>query len=107
LQGGGPVSGVRFGIKVISDNGHHVRFRLFTATGGQHLGGSGQLVMTATEYGTFRELLAPALTERPDPASVVPVVMGICGEDGRCRPCMALDVDGSGCGSAYPRPAED
>lgn len=56
----------RFGIAVDSDNGHHVRFRLFAATGGQHLGGCGQLVMTATEYAAFRELLAPKLTDRPD-----------------------------------------
>jgi hypothetical protein len=80
-----PMSDVRFGIKLVSDNGHHVHFRLFAATGGQHLGGCGQLVMTATEYARFRELLAPALTDRPDPATTANSVMGTCGEDGRCR----------------------
>ncbi|GLY08304.1 hypothetical protein [Actinoplanes sp. NBRC 101535] len=97
------MSDVRFGIKVFSDNGHHVHFRLFAATGGQHLGGSGQLTMTTTEYARFRELLAPALTDRPDPAPAANPVMGVCGEDGRCRSCMALDVHGSGCGSTYPQ----
>jgi len=58
----------RFGIAVDADNGFHVRFRLFAATGGQHLGGCGQLVMRAEEYAAFRELLAPALTDRADPA---------------------------------------
>lgn len=57
---------VRFGIKVDSDNGAHVRFRLFAATGGQHLGGCGQLTMTSTEYAAFRRLLEPMLTDRPD-----------------------------------------
>lgn len=56
----------RFGIAVDSDNGHHVHFRLFAATGGQHLGGCGALVMRADEYAAFRELLGPALTDRPD-----------------------------------------
>lgn len=101
------MSDVRFGIKAFSDNGHHVHFKLFAATGGQHLGGCGQLVMTATEYARFRELLGPALTDRPDPAPAGNPVMGICGEGGRCRSCMALDPDGTGCGSTYPRPAED
>lgn len=59
----------RFGIAVDSDNGFHVRFRLFAATGGQHLGGCGALVMRADEYAVFRELLAPALVDRSDPVS--------------------------------------
>lgn len=58
---------VRFGIAVDDDNGHHIRFCLFAATGGQHLGGCGQLVMRAEEYAAFRKLLAPALTDRTDP----------------------------------------
>lgn len=63
------MSAVRFGIAVDSDNGFHVRFRLFAATGGQHLGGCGQLTMTATEYAAFRALLEPKLTDRPDPTN--------------------------------------
>jgi hypothetical protein len=58
---------VRFGLKVESDNGYHVRFRLFAATGGQYLGGCGQLVMTVTEFSAFRELLEPRMTDRADP----------------------------------------
>lgn len=58
----------RFGIQVDHDNGHHVHFRVFSATGGQHLGVAGTLVMTADEYAAFRELLGPRLTDRPDPA---------------------------------------
>jgi hypothetical protein len=58
---------VRFGLAVDSDNGAHVRFRLFAATGGQHLGGCGNLVMRTDEYAAFRALLAPALTDRSDP----------------------------------------
>lgn len=58
----------RFGLIVDYDNGHHVRFRVFAATGGQHLGGCGTLVMTAVEFAAFRELLGPKLTDRPDPA---------------------------------------
>lgn len=61
------MSDVRFGLAVDHDNGHHVRFRLFAATGGQHLGGCGQLVMTPAEFAAFRELLAPRLTDRADP----------------------------------------
>jgi hypothetical protein len=57
----------RFGIKVVSDNGHHVTLQLFAATGGEHLGGCGQLTMRADEYTAFRRLLAPALTDRSDP----------------------------------------
>jgi hypothetical protein len=59
---------VRFGLQVDSDNGTHVRFRLFAATGGQHLGGCGNLVMRTDEYAAFREILRPWLTSRPDPA---------------------------------------
>jgi hypothetical protein len=59
----------RFGIKVENDNGHHVRFSLYAATGGQWLGSCGQLVMRADEYAAFRALLEPALTDRPDPAA--------------------------------------
>lgn len=99
---------VRFGIKLVSDNGHHVHFRLFAATGGQHLGGSGQLVMTSTEYARFRELLEPALTDRPDPAPAANPVMGSCGVDGFCRACKsAEDLSDGGCGRIYPQPAED
>lgn len=64
--------GARFGIAVDDDNGAHVRFRLFAATGGQHLGGCGQLVMRADEFVAFYALLAPALSDRPDPPEVVP-----------------------------------
>lgn len=62
-----PNSDVRFGLTVTNDNGHHVHFRVFAATGGQHLGGCGQLVMTPAEYAAFRSLLEPMLTDRPDP----------------------------------------
>jgi hypothetical protein len=63
-----PNSDVRFGLAVDSDNSHHVHFRVFAATGGQHLGGCGSLVMTVEEFDVFRQLLAPQLTDRPDPA---------------------------------------
>lgn len=56
----------RFGIAVDSDNGYHVRFRLFAATGGEHLGLCGALVMRADEYAAFRQALQPLLTDRPD-----------------------------------------
>lgn len=56
----------RFGIAVDSDNGVHVRLRLFAATGGQHLSGCGALVMRVDEYAAFRQLLAPRLTDRTD-----------------------------------------
>lgn len=59
------MSNVRFGLVVDSDNGAHVRFRLFAATGGQHLGGCGQLVMTPTEFTAFHLLLEPKLDHRP------------------------------------------
>jgi hypothetical protein len=59
----------RFGLAVDSDNGHHVRFRLFAATGGEHLGGCGQLVMRTDEYAAFRQLLEPMLTDRSDVTS--------------------------------------
>lgn len=61
---------VRFGLAVDSNNGHHVHFRLFAATGGQHLGRCGALTMTADEYTAFRELLEPRLTDRSDPEEV-------------------------------------
>ena len=61
------MTAVRFGLAVDDDNGYHVRFRLFAATGGAHLGGCGELVMRADEYAAFRALLAPALTDRSDP----------------------------------------
>jgi len=61
---------VRFGLAVDDDNGHHVHFRVFAATGGQHLGGCGALVMTAGEYAAFKALLAPQLTDRSDPEAV-------------------------------------
>jgi hypothetical protein len=60
-------SDLRLGITVDDDNGHHVRFRLFAATAGQHLGGCGHLVMRAEEYVAFRDLLGPALTDRTEP----------------------------------------
>lgn len=56
----------RFGIAVDSDNGHHVHLRLFAATGGQHLGLCGSLVMQAAEFKEFRRLLGPHLTSRSD-----------------------------------------
>lgn len=59
---------VRFGIAVDDDNGHHVHFRLFAATGGQHLAVCGRLVMQFAEYMAFREVLQPLLTYRSDPA---------------------------------------
>ena len=58
------MSTAHFGLLVDDSNGHHVRFRVFAATGGQHLGGCGQLTMTATEYAAFRELLGSALTDQ-------------------------------------------
>lgn len=57
----------RFGIAVDDDNGYHVRFRLFAATGGAHLGRCGQLVMRSDEFAAFRDLLAPVLADRFDP----------------------------------------
>lgn len=69
------MSNVRFGLKVTDNNGHHVHFSVFAATGGQHLGRCGSLVMTAEEYAAFRALLGSALTDRSDP----PVTGG--GED--------------------------
>lgn len=57
----------RFGLIVDSANDVHVRFRLFAATGGQHLGGCGQLVMRVDEYQAFKALLEPALTDHSDP----------------------------------------
>lgn len=59
-------TGARFGIAVDSDNGVHVRFRLFAATDGQHLGGCGHLVMRVAEFTAFRALLEPRLTDRPE-----------------------------------------
>lgn len=48
----------RFGIQVDHDNGHHVHFRLFAATGLQHLGSCGpQQTMRVEEFKTFRALL--------------------------------------------------
>ncbi len=61
----------RFGLHVISDNGHHVRVHLYAATGGAHLGGCGELVMRCDEYEAFRALLGPALTDRSDPPGQV------------------------------------
>lgn len=60
-------AGARFGIAVDSANDIHVRFRLFAATGSQHLGGCGPLVMRTDEFAAFEALLAPALTDRSDP----------------------------------------
>lgn len=59
---------VRFGLVVDDDNGHHVRLRVFAATGGQHLGLCGSLVMAPAEYAAFRRLLEPQLIDRPEPA---------------------------------------
>lgn len=53
----GPTSTARFGIVVDSDNGVHVRFRIFAATGGQHLGECGRLVMRTDEFAAFRDLV--------------------------------------------------
>lgn len=61
------MTAVRFGLAVDSDNGAHVRFRLFAATGGEHLGGCGQLVMRPAEFAAFEQLLEPMLTDRSDP----------------------------------------
>lgn len=61
------MSEVRFGIAVDDDNGAHVRFRLFAASGGQWLGGCGALVMQPAEFAAFRALLQPQLTDRLDP----------------------------------------
>jgi hypothetical protein len=58
---------VRFGLRVTDDNGHHVRFQVFAATGGQHLGLCGQLTMRPEEYEAFRELLGPALSDQSGP----------------------------------------
>jgi hypothetical protein len=64
---------VRFGITVDSDNGYHVHFRVFSATGGEHLGGCGKLVMRANEFDAFQQLLEPQLTDRSDAGSSVGV----------------------------------
>ncbi len=61
------MSKVRFGLVVDDDNGHHVHFRLFAATGGQHFGGCGKLTMTVREFTTFRGLLEPMLTDTAEP----------------------------------------
>lgn len=61
------MTAVRFGLQVDDINGYHVRFRLFAATGGEHLGGCGNLVMRTAEYAALRQLLEPALTDRHDP----------------------------------------
>jgi hypothetical protein len=63
---------VRFAITVDSDNGHHVRFRMFVATGGEYLGFCGALVMRANEFADFKQLLGPQLTGRPDVPEVSP-----------------------------------
>lgn len=60
-------TGALFGIAVDSDNGVHVRFRLFAATGGQHLGRCGNLVMRVDEFAAFQAILATVLTDRSDP----------------------------------------
>lgn len=66
----------RFGIAVDSDNGVHVRLRLFAASGGQHLGGCGPLVMRIDEYAAFRKLLEPRLTDRSDAVDTSPASGG-------------------------------
>jgi hypothetical protein len=75
-------SDARFGIAVDSDNGIHVRFRLFAATGGQHPGLCGQIVMRADEFAAFRALLAPRLTDRGD--SCTGVTARWCPAHGDC-----------------------
>lgn len=83
---------VRFGIAVDDDNGHHVHFRLFAATGGQHLGGCGKLTMTVREFTTFRSLLEPLLTDAAEP-SQEPLATG-----GIIRPITPTLVgEGDGC----------
>lgn len=57
----------RFGIRVLDNNGYHVRLVLFAASGGAHLGSCGQLTMRADEYTAFRNVLAPVL-DLPLPA---------------------------------------
>lgn len=64
-----PTSAARFGLIVDSDNGAHVRFRLFAAAGGEYLGGCGALVMGVDEFAAFRKLLEPMLANRPDQAT--------------------------------------
>ncbi|GLY08293.1 hypothetical protein [Actinoplanes sp. NBRC 101535] len=58
---------IRFGIAVDQRTPAHVHFRLFAATGGQHLGCAGVLALGAAEYDAFRTALGPLLTDRPDP----------------------------------------
>jgi rubrerythrin len=88
-----PNPDVRFGLVVDHENGHHVRFRVFSATGGQHLGGCGQLVMTADEFDAFSGLLGPKLTDRsdPDPARYA-VPIGERPPDTKNRPVLAVET---------------
>lgn len=65
----------RFALKVDDDNGHHVRFRLYAATDGQHPASVGVMTMRVDEYEVFRRLLEPALTDRaeaPEPSKFKP-----------------------------------
>lgn len=87
------MSNVRFGLRVDSNNGHHVHFRLFAATGGQHLGSCGHLVMTAEEFTAFKALLGPALTDRSDPPA--PRLERVRTDDG----CYRVLGQGVGAGS--------
>ncbi len=47
----------RFSIQIDHDNGAHVHFRLFAATGAAHLGLAGRLTMRAEEFAAFTALL--------------------------------------------------
>jgi hypothetical protein len=66
----------RFGLKVDDDNGFHVRFRLYAATGTAHLALSGVLTMRPDEYEAFRQLMEPALTDRADSTPAQPFQPG-------------------------------
>lgn len=58
---------VRFGIRVLRETPAHVTFQLSSATGGQWLGGVGQMTMATAEFRVFRLILGPLLRDRPDP----------------------------------------
>jgi hypothetical protein len=84
---------VRFGLAVDKDDGHHVHFRVFAATGGQHLGLCGALVMTADEYAVFRDLVGLRAARAADWA-----IYDLEDETPRC--CMA----GCRCGEVPTAP---
>ncbi len=53
----------RFSVQVDHDNGAHVHFRLFAATGDAHLGLAGRLTMRADEFAAFTALLRDGDTQ--------------------------------------------